>query len=106
MSILFPKKYYRTKDRHRARIWFPLFSFFEARINGMVPNEYEMPWEAIPRASIQNAFRSLCKVFKRSLKAIGYNSAPFAKNISKNHKPPSSLNGGSKRSKKKNWKLN
>ena len=103
MSVLLPKIYNRTKDRHRARIWFPLFSFFEARINGMVPNEYEMPWEAIPRASIQNAFRSLCKVFKRSLKAIGYNSAPSANNnISKNHKPPSSLNGGSKRSKKKN----
>lgn len=89
----------RTKDRHRARIWFPLFSFFEARINGMVPNEYEMPWDAIPRASIQNAFR---KVFQRSLKAVGYSSASTANNISKNHKPPSSLNGGSKRSKKKN----
>lgn len=31
-------------DRHRTRIWFPLFSFFESGVSGIVPNEYEMPF--------------------------------------------------------------
>ena len=35
----------RQRDNSRAKIWFPLFSFFEARIDGMVPNEYQLPWE-------------------------------------------------------------
>jgi len=30
------------KDR-RTRIWFPLFSYFEANVNGDIPNEYEFP---------------------------------------------------------------
>jgi len=34
----------QQRDNHQAKIWFPLFSFFEARIDGMVPNEYQMPW--------------------------------------------------------------
>lgn len=30
-------------DRRRTRVWFPLFSFFESRCDGIVPNEYEWP---------------------------------------------------------------
>lgn len=29
------------RDSTRTRIWFPLFSFFESSIEGIVPNEYE-----------------------------------------------------------------
>lgn len=32
------------RDGHRTRIWFPLFSFFESSVNGIVPNEYEIPF--------------------------------------------------------------
>ena len=34
------------QDRRRTRVWFPLFSFFESRCDGIVPNEYEwpLPW--------------------------------------------------------------
>lgn len=32
-------------DRHRTRIWFPLFSFFESGVSGIVPNEYEIPFK-------------------------------------------------------------
>ena len=32
-----------SPDRKRARVWFPLFSFFESRCNVIVPNEYEWP---------------------------------------------------------------
>uniref|UniRef100_A0A8C7XY03 Sphingomyelin synthase-related protein 1 n=1 Tax=Oryzias sinensis TaxID=183150 RepID=A0A8C7XY03_9TELE len=28
----------------RARIWFPMFSFFECNVNGPVPNQYEWPF--------------------------------------------------------------
>ncbi|XP_074651667.1 sphingomyelin synthase-related protein 1-like [Tubulanus polymorphus] len=33
-------------DRSRAKFWFPLFSYFESKCDGIVPNEYEwpLPW--------------------------------------------------------------
>ncbi|OXU18588.1 hypothetical protein TSAR_001820 [Trichomalopsis sarcophagae] len=31
------------RDSNRTRIWFPLFSFFESSVDGIVPNEYETP---------------------------------------------------------------
>ncbi|KAK0075361.1 hypothetical protein PV326_011655, partial [Microctonus aethiopoides] len=31
------------RDSNRTRIWFPLFSFFESTVDGIVPNEYESP---------------------------------------------------------------
>ncbi|KAL2712639.1 sphingomyelin synthase-related 1 [Vespula squamosa] len=31
------------RDSNRTRIWFPLFSFFESSVDGIVPNEYESP---------------------------------------------------------------
>lgn len=31
------------RDSIRTKIWFPLFSFFEASVDGIVPNEYESP---------------------------------------------------------------
>lgn len=31
------------KDSKRTKIWFPLFSFFESKCDGIVPNEYECP---------------------------------------------------------------
>ncbi|XP_076458484.1 sphingomyelin synthase-related protein 1-like [Babylonia areolata] len=36
------------QDAQRTRIWFPMFSFFESRCDGVVPNEYEWPFK-IPR---------------------------------------------------------
>ncbi|BES93228.1 sterile alpha motif domain containing 8 [Nesidiocoris tenuis] len=31
------------RDTGRTRIWFPLFSYFESEMDGIVPNEYEHP---------------------------------------------------------------
>lgn len=31
------------RDSNRTKIWFPLFSFFESSVDGIVPNEYESP---------------------------------------------------------------
>ncbi|KAF5290939.1 hypothetical protein FQA39_LY14545 [Lamprigera yunnana] len=33
------------RDYNRTRVWFPLFSFFESSVDGIVPNEYETPAE-------------------------------------------------------------
>ena len=30
-------------DSKRTRVWFPLFWFFEEKVSGKVPNEYEWP---------------------------------------------------------------
>jgi hypothetical protein len=32
------------KDSGRTRVWFPLFSFFESSVDGIVPNEFEWPF--------------------------------------------------------------
>lgn len=32
------------QDAQRTRVWFPLFSFFESRCDGVVPNEFEWPF--------------------------------------------------------------
>ncbi|XP_022902924.1 ceramide phosphoethanolamine synthase-like [Onthophagus taurus] len=31
------------RDSNRTRVWFPLFSYFEASVDGIVPNEYDSP---------------------------------------------------------------
>lgn len=31
------------RDSTRTRIWFPLFSFFESEIDGIIPNEFDTP---------------------------------------------------------------
>jgi hypothetical protein len=31
------------RDSGRTRVWFPLFSFFESSVGGIVPNEFAWP---------------------------------------------------------------
>ena len=33
----------KRADEKRTRIWFPMFSYFEANVHGTVPNEFEWP---------------------------------------------------------------
>lgn len=33
------------RDSNRTRVWFPLFSYFEASVDGIVPNEYDSLYE-------------------------------------------------------------
>lgn len=35
------------RDSTRTRIWFPLFSYFESSVDGIVPNEFETPKEIV-----------------------------------------------------------
>lgn len=41
------------QDRHRTRIWFPLFYFFESSVNGIVPNTFDVPWRAYQRLLVR-----------------------------------------------------
>ena len=58
------------RDRYRARIWFPLFSFFEARIDGMVPNEYVMPWTHFSPFNLLKIRRRARKLFNKTWKSM------------------------------------
>ena len=40
LTFLDPNK---RADEKRTRIWFPMFSYFEANVHGTVPNEFEWP---------------------------------------------------------------
>lgn len=46
------------KDSNRTRIWFPLFSFFESSVDGIVPNEFETPKGLV--LEIYRFFKSKC----------------------------------------------
>ena len=35
------------QDRRRTQAWFPLFSYFESKCNGIVPNQYQSPLDCI-----------------------------------------------------------
>ncbi|MEE6521526.1 hypothetical protein FKM82_019761 [Ascaphus truei] len=43
------------QQSRRARIWFPMFSFFECNVKGPVPNEYCWPFSR--PAILRNLFR-------------------------------------------------
>lgn len=51
-------------DSYRLKIWFPMFSYFEANVNGIVPNEYDNP------LSVENIkwFVAYVPIFLRSMK--------------------------------------
>lgn len=52
-------------DRHRTRIWFPLFYFFECNVEDIVPNEYAVPFA--------NVYRHVVSLVKRGEQfASGY----------------------------------
>lgn len=38
--ILFPLQALTSHDSNRTRIWFPMFSYFESSVDGIIPNEY------------------------------------------------------------------
>ncbi|XP_054262490.1 sphingomyelin synthase-related protein 1-like isoform X2 [Macrosteles quadrilineatus] len=50
------------RDTGRTRIWFPLFSFFESDVDGIVPNEYESPLVVI-----KQLFRLAKQMYKKSV---------------------------------------
>lgn len=51
------------RDSTRTRIWFPMFSFFENSVDGIVPNEYETPSEIV--CNIYYWIKDKCVSFSR-----------------------------------------
>ena len=49
------------KDSFRTKIWFPMFSYFESSVDGIVPNEYEFPSNPFSFANLKWAVTGLCK---------------------------------------------
>lgn len=41
-----------SRDSNRTRIWFPMFSYFESSVDGIIPNEYD---------SIENVLMNIFK---------------------------------------------
>ncbi|XP_020289124.1 sphingomyelin synthase-related 1-like isoform X2 [Pseudomyrmex gracilis] len=46
------------RDSIRTRIWFPLFSFFESSVDGIVPNEFESP--SLILCNLASAGKNIC----------------------------------------------
>lgn len=57
------------RDTGRTRIWFPLFSFFESDVDGIVPNEYESPVVLLHRLSngVKHSYRKVSYVFQQNI---------------------------------------
>lgn len=69
------------RDSTRTRVWFPLFSYFEASVEGIVPNEYDTPAEitrqfcGFVRDLLVDGFKSLASIFQRHEPAVPVQSS-------------------------------
>lgn len=52
------------RDSFRTKIWFPMFSYFEAQIDGIVPNEYSNP---LSRSNIQHFWKTVIIILSENL---------------------------------------
>lgn len=71
------------RDSLRTRVWFPLYSYFEAGVEGIVPNEYETPEEIAA---------NICSFFKEKFSEIRTYIIIAAKNSLTNRETPCSNN--------------
>lgn len=65
------------RDTGRTRIWFPLFSFFESDVDGIVPNEYESPVVLLRRFSngIKHSYRKVAYLFPHNIISTQHTSS-------------------------------
>ncbi|XP_056638343.1 ceramide phosphoethanolamine synthase [Diorhabda carinulata] len=62
------------RDSTRTRVWFPLFSYFESSVEGIIPNEYESPKQIA--GNIVKFIHGLFFDVKRQI-SQSFRSAPF-----------------------------
>ncbi|KAI5699310.1 hypothetical protein M8J75_000966 [Diaphorina citri] len=73
------------RDSIRTRIWFPLFSFFESSVDGIVPNEFETPAMIAQRLVscvfylINMAFNRVAKLLKNWCTSATVKTSPVYK---------------------------
>lgn len=41
-----------SHDSNRTRVWFPMFSYFESSVHGIIPNEYDTLGEVVNSAGV------------------------------------------------------
>lgn len=72
------------RDSNRTRVWFPLFSYFESSVEGIVPNEYDTPGEIVSNIVnfVKSKFSAVvqCNV-QRVLYSCGNNNSEVNKGI-------------------------
>ncbi|CAH1369338.1 hypothetical protein MTP99_010792 [Tenebrio molitor] len=68
------------RDSTRTKVWFPLFSYFESSVDGIVPNEYETPSEII--CNLLGFLKSKLTFIKDLQTCI---SAKSGENLNSNH---------------------
>ncbi|XP_044266166.1 sphingomyelin synthase-related 1 isoform X2 [Tribolium madens] len=61
------------RDSTRTKVWFPLFSYFESSVDGIVPNEYETPSEIV--CSLVNFIKNKLSFLKDLLTVITVRSS-------------------------------
>lgn len=59
------------RDSTRTKVWFPLYSYFESGVEGIVPNEYETPEEIAS---------NICQFFKEKILELKMHLVLAAKN--------------------------
>lgn len=87
-------------DAHRVWLWFPLFSFFESRIDGKIPNEFELP---ISFTDISDAIRKIVETAKSFRELIRQAIPNSSKEAATAAALEASENNGSKKSDKSNF---
>lgn len=60
-------------DRRRTKVWFPLFSFFESGVNGIVPNQFDCNISLRSLSNLILKFRHKIKYFKQKNSAENNN---------------------------------
>lgn len=68
------------RDSTRTKVWFPLFSYFESSVDGIVPNEYDTPTEII--CNLLNFFKSNLNFLKELQICL---TAQNNENVNSNH---------------------
>ncbi|XP_008548691.1 ceramide phosphoethanolamine synthase isoform X1 [Microplitis demolitor] len=61
------------RDSIRTRVWFPLFSFFESSVDGIVPNEYESPSEIV--CNLVCTFHDIANNLRRKISILKLQSS-------------------------------
>ncbi|KAK9869754.1 hypothetical protein WA026_003487 [Henosepilachna vigintioctopunctata] len=75
------------RDSNRTKIWFPLFSYFESGVEGIVPNEYETVGEICTNLWIflkeigKNFHHKIMPVKESANRITNVNSHPLAQRI-------------------------
>lgn len=67
------------RDSNRTRIWFPMFSYFESSVDGIIPNEFDTVGEIVDqltRLLIDIKDSGMTKAYRFWLEAPNFNMSP------------------------------